>query len=229
MKTVIEFLEQVRRNNNREWFEANRAWYKEAQGVFNAFVEELIAGIADFDPSVRGLAVKDCTYRFHRDTRFSPNKDPYKIHMGAYICPFGKKSGYAGYYFHIEPECEEGMIGCNVMTSGLYMPEPNALRSVRYDIVEHGPAFETAIRKAKGFALDQGNKLKRVPTGFTPGTPYDEYLKLKDIYLTKSFGNDYLLQPGLAQRAARDFALTYDLTAMLNRAVRYAFEENTDD
>lgn len=229
MKTVIEFLEQVRVNNNREWFEANKAWYREAQAEFNAFTEKLIDGIAGFDPSVRGLTVKDCTYRFYRDVRFSPNKDPYKIHMGAYICPFGKKSGYAGYYFHVEPECEEGMLGGNFLTSGVYMPEPNVLKSVRYDILEHGEAFEKAVKKAKGFELGQDNKTKRVPTGFPSGTPYDEYLKLKDIYLTKSVDNEYLLQPGLAERAVRDFALTYELTAMLNRAVHYAFEENTDD
>ena len=229
MKNVIEFLEQVRVNNNREWFEANRAWYREAQGEFNAVVEQLIEGIAGFDPSVRGLTLRDCTYRFHRDTRFSHNKDPYKIHMGAYICPGGKKSGYAGYYFHVEPECEEGMIGGNVLTSGIYLPEPAALKSIRYDIVEHGPAFEAAIAKAKGFSLDEHSKLKRVPQGFPAGTPWDEYLKLKDIYLAKPVDNEYLLRPGLAKRAVEDFALTYDLTAMLNRAIKYAFEENTDD
>ena len=229
MKTVIEFLEQVRMNNNREWFEDNRAWFREAQGEFNAFAEKLIEGVAGFDPSVRGLMLKDCTYRFYRDTRFSPNKDPYKTHMGVYICPFGKKSGYAGYYFHVEPAFEGGMMGGNMMTSGLYMPESHVLKSVRYDILEHGPAFEAAISKAKGFELGEENKLKRIPTGFTPGSPYDEYLKLKDVYVSKSISNDYVLQADLAEKATKDFALTYDLTAMLNRAVRYAFEENTDD
>lgn len=229
MKRVIEFLELVRRNNNRDWFQANKGLYDAAKAEFEEFTSQLIEGIGGFDPSVRGLTVRDCTYRIYRDTRFSHNKDPYKTHMGAYVSPFGKKSGYAGYYFHVEPECGDGMIGCNIMTSGLYMPEPNVLKSVRYDIVDNGPQFLAAIGRAKGFQMDEQNKLKRLPAGFAPGTPYDEYLKLKDIYLTKSLGNDYLLAPDLAKRAVEDFSLTYDFVKMLNRAVTYAFEENADD
>lgn len=229
MKNVIEFLEQVRINNNREWFEANKPWFRQAQERFNNVVEELIAGIAQFDPSVRGLTLKDCTYRFYRDTRFSANKDPYKIHFGAYICPHGKKSGYAGYYFHVEPQCEEGMMGGNFLTAGIYMPESDVLKSIRYDIAEHGDLFESTLKKAKGFRLEEDHKLKRLPAGFAPGSPYDEYLKLKDIYLTKAVDNDYILQPGLAQRAISDFSHTYEFVSLLNRAVQYAFDQNTDD
>lgn len=231
MKNIIEFLEQVRVNNNRVWFEENRAWFKRAQAEFNGVVEELIAGIAEFDPSVRGLTLKDCTYRFYRDTRFSSNKDPYKTHFGAYVCPHGKKSGYAGYYFHVEPVCEEGMMGGSFLTAGIYMPEPNVLKSIRYDIAEHGEVFESTMKKARGFTLEQGQdrKLKRLPAGFVSGSPYDEYLKLKDIYLTKPVDNDYLLRPGLGARVVGDFALTHDFVSLLNRAVRYAFDENTDD
>lgn len=226
MKKVIEFLKQVRRNNDRDWFQANRGLYDQARAEFDEFVEGLIEGIAGFDPSVRGLTVKDCTYRIYRDTRFSNNKDPYKTHMGAYVCPGGKKSGYAGYYFHVEPVCDDGMIGCNMMTSGIYMPSPDVLRSVRHDIVDNGAEFDRAVRRAKGFVIDEENKLKRLPTGFAPGSPYDEYLKLKDIYLVKSLSNDYLLQPDLVKRVVHDYSLTYDFMKIVNRAVQYALEDN---
>ena len=76
MKTVIEFLKELQRNNNRIWFEANRTRYREAAERFAAFVERLIIGIAGFDPSIRNLTVTDCTYRIYRDTRFSPDKSP---------------------------------------------------------------------------------------------------------------------------------------------------------
>lgn len=228
MKKVIDFLGELRFNNNRDWFEANRLRYKEVQSEFNDFTQQLIDGIAVFDPLVKGLTVRDCTYRLHRDTRFSHNKDPYKTYIGAYICPFGKKSGYAGYYFHVEPQ-GEGMLGGNFITSGLYMPESNVLRSVRYEIAENGAAFEAAIRKAKGFTLDTTNKLKRLPVGFIAGNPYDEYLKLKDIYVSKPLSDEALLKPDLINSVVRDFSLTYDLIAQLNHAVKYAFEEGTDD
>ena len=228
MKKVIEFLQDIRVNNNREWFEAHKARYKEAQEEFNTFTEKLLAGISGFDPSVRGLTVKDCTYRIYRDVRFSPNKDPYKTHMGAYVCPHGKKSGYAGYYFHIEPGVN-GLPGQNFLTSGLYMPEPNVLKSARWEIAENTEEFAASIKKAKGFELGQGNKLKKVPAGFEPGAPYEEYVKLKDIYLERAVSDEFLLQDELAKVVTREFARTYDFISILNKAVGYAFEENTDD
>lgn len=228
MKQVIEFLGELRCNNNRDWFEANRLRYKQVQSEFNEFTQKLIDGITGFDPLVKGLTVRDCTYRLHRDTRFSHNKDPYKTHIGAYICPFGKKSGYAGYYFHIESQ-GDGMLGGSFLTSGLYMPESKVLKSVRYEIAENGAAFEAAIEKAKGFTLDTTNKLKRTPVGFAADSPYDEYLKLKDIYISKPLSDGKLLKPDLINSVLHDFALTYDFTAQLNRAVKYAFEEGTDD
>ena len=92
MEDIIRFLEQLRRHNNREWFEANRLWYRDVKARFDGLVARLIDAIAAFDPSVAGLAVKDCTYRIYRDTRFSPNKEPYKTHFGAYFLSSREKS-----------------------------------------------------------------------------------------------------------------------------------------
>lgn len=224
MKQTIDFLRELRCNNNRDWFEANRTRYREVQSKMNDFAQQLIDGIAGFDPSVKGLAVRDCTYRINRDIRFSSNKEPYKTHIGIYVCPFGKKSGYAGYYFHVEPRAGE-FPGCNLITSGLYMPEPKVLKSARWEIAENGAALEATIRKAKGFTLETQSKLKRVPVGFAAGSPYEEYLKLKDIYLSKPLSDEALMEPDLIRSVVRDLALTYDFTARLNRAVKYAFEE----
>ena len=100
MKDMIEFLRELKMNNNREWFCKNKHRYQEVQGRFNEFTERLIHGIASFDPTIANLGVKDCTYRIYRDVRFSEDKSPYKTHLGAVICRGGKKSGFAGYYFH---------------------------------------------------------------------------------------------------------------------------------
>src|SRR5574344_204710 len=101
MKEIIAFLKDLSNNNNKEWFNANKDRYISVQAKFNEIVEQIIGGIQEFDSSVSGLTVKDCIYRIYRDIRFSNDKSPYKTHMGAYICPGGKKSGYSGYYFHI--------------------------------------------------------------------------------------------------------------------------------
>ena len=102
MKIVLDFINQLSLNNNKEWFDKNKSFYQEAKHCFETFTQQLIANIETFDPTIRGLQVKDCTYRIYRDLRFSKDKTPYKTHFGAYICPNGKKSGLGGYYFHLE-------------------------------------------------------------------------------------------------------------------------------
>ncbi len=224
MKRVLDFLNELRLNNDREWFTANKGRYQEALAVFNAFAERLIAGIGEFDPSVRGLALKDCTYRIYRDTRFSNDKTPYKTHMGVYVCPGGKKSGNGGYYFHIEPG-GGGLPGHHLMSAGIYMPEPAVLKSVRDEFFDNGEEVVKALEKAKGFSLDRSNQLKRTPAGYPVGSPYDEYLRQKDFHLVKFFNEDYILADDLAGRAAADFQTTHEFVALLNRAADFAHEE----
>lgn len=214
------------KNNNREWFNANKAEYLVAQGRFNEIVAELIDGISSFDDTIRGLTPKDCTYRIYRDTRFSKDKVPYKTHMGAYICRGGRKSPYAGYYFHVEPS-GAGLLGGNLITSGIYMPQGPVLRSIREDICYNGEAFLETVRLAEpqGFAFSREEMLKRVPLGFPTDSPYAEYLKLKNVYLEKSFDNAYLLEKNLAGRLVAAFETTYPFIEQVNRAVEYAEQE----
>ncbi len=223
MKRVFDFLRDLQVNNNREWFNANKKRYTKALDAFNCFAERLITEIGAFDPSVNGLTLKDCTYRIYRDTRFSNDKTPYKTHMGVYICPGGKKSGNAGYYFHIEPQ-GSGLIGHHLMSAGIYMPEPAVLKSVRDEFFDNGEEVVKAIGKAKGFSIDRSNQLKRTPAGYPADTPYDEYLRLKDFYLVKTLSDDYILADDPAKHVAADFRTTYEFVTLLNRAADFAHE-----
>ncbi len=239
MKLILDFLGELRANNNREWFAANKGRYREAEAEFGAFGERLIGLVGEFDPAVRGLTLRECTYRIYRDTRFSHDKTPYKTHFGLYICPGGKKSGNAGYYFHIEPAGEgrnadggftdqPGMIGGHLLDAGIYMPEPAVLRSVRDEIFDNGEAVRAAISSAgvaAGWELDLSNSLKRTPVGFAAGSEWDEWLRLKDFHLSKPVGDEYVLSPGLAERVAGDFRATLDFMTLMNRAARFAHEE----
>ena len=133
MKEVIAFLSQLQQNNNREWFNEHKNEFLQVQARFNDFMEKLIKGIAGFDENISGLTVKDCTYRIYRDTRFSSDKTPYKCHMGAFINPGGKKSGYAGYYFQVGAT-DEGFPNGNMLASGDYCFEPAVMKILREDI-----------------------------------------------------------------------------------------------
>ncbi len=223
MRAIVDFLRRLHDNNDREWFDAHRAEWLQVKGQFAAFTERLIAGIASFDNTVAGLRAQDCTYRIARDTRFSPDKTPYKTHVSAFIAPRGKKSGYAGYYFHIEPT-GDGMIGSSLLASGIYCPDPVILRSIRDEIFDNGVEFSAAIRAASGFALDEESKLKRLPTGYKT-SEFEELLKLKNFGLDRPIPESWLDAPDLLERSVEAFRLTLPFVTILNRAVRYANEE----
>ena len=127
-KLIFEFLRDIAANNNRPWFQEHKAEYEKAKAEFEKGVSEAIAAISKFDPSVSHLTVKDCCYRFYRDTRFSPDKSPYKRHFGAYISAHGKKSLHGGYYIHLQP-------GHCLLAIGSYWLPTNILTSMRNEIM----------------------------------------------------------------------------------------------
>lgn len=223
MKNVLDFLTAIRDNNNREWLEAHRSEFNEATATFTEFVEKLIQGIQVFDPTVAGLKPKDCMFRFYRDIRFSPNKMPYKTHFGAYICQQGRKSPFAGYYFHIEPK-GSGYLDGHLLAAGLYSPMPNVLKSVREEIEMNGATFEKALKEAKGFVLDDDQALKKVPKGFSADSAWAEYLKLKNPCLIHHFDDEFLLSEDLLEKTLETFRPTLDINNWLNKAVEYALD-----
>ena len=228
MNKVIEFLRMLRENNNKEWFAAHKGEYLAILAKIEDFASAVITGIGEFDKSVRGLTVKDCTYRIYRDIRFSPDKRPYKTNIGIFICPGGKKSGYAGYYIHIEPSYTYDGITCggHFLFAGLHMPAPDILHTVREEICFNGEEFEENIRHAKGFTLSRTEMLKRVPTGFPADSLFAEYLKLKtDIGIEMAIDDQTLMSRDFANTVITRFASAYPFVSQLNKAVTFALEE----
>lgn len=224
MKTVIGFLRQLHRNNNREWFMANKPLYQQALVKFNTFAEGLMESIAVFDPTVRGLTLKDCTYRIYRDVRFSHDKSPYKTHMGVFVAPGGKKSGLTGYYFHIEPDSEVEKYRYFIVTGTYNLPTAET-NSIREDIVLEGAGFEKTLKRAEGFLFGSDEKYKRVPSGFPTDSPYAEYLKCKNFQLLKPLSEEDILKEGLADWLAKEFYKTMEFKERLNRAIEFVRED----
>ncbi len=229
---IIGFLAELRENNTKEWFDANRKRYKEIRLLFEEFVSKLIRDISSFDPEIENITVKQSTYRINKDIRFSKDKTPYKTHMGAYIVRGGKKSGYCGYYVHLEPEGELSTnyfpFGGSMLSAGLYMPEPKVLYSVREEILCNGEEIRKLIDEAKtrNFILGvDSDTLKRTPKGFPADSPYDDLLRLKHFHIDKSINQDYLYSGNLSKKIAVDFESTAKLVALINKAVQFAFDE----
>ena len=125
--STLKFLKDLKKNNTKEWFDANRKIYESAKQNFEALVQTVITQHGEKDEEIIALKPKDCMFRINRDVRFSKDKSPYKTNFGAFINRGGKKSIYAGYYFHCEP-------GENFVGGGLWMPMPDALKKVRQEI-----------------------------------------------------------------------------------------------
>lgn len=223
---ALDFLRELAANNHKAWMDEHRVQYKLHRARFERWVEELIDAISVFDPSVAGLKAKDCTYRMNRDIRFSADKSPYKTHFSAFIAPRGKNSGLAGYYLHLEPIVEgSSMIGHSILAAGQVCIPPLILRSIREEIIDHGDEMLQNIAAAEGFCLDEENKLKRVPTGFVAGTPYDELLKQKDHCLVLDLTEEEVLAADFTERVLHRFRTTKPYLDQLNRAIQYGYEE----
>lgn len=223
MDTIITYLRRLEANNNKPWFDAHKGEYQEARAHFNAIVEKLIAGIMEFDPSVRGVGIKESTYRIHKDMRFSKDGLPYKTHFGAYICRGGKKSGYSGYYFHIGTGSGEEYPCKSFLAVGNYYMEPKVLKIVREDIELGAGDFDKIIQGLHpSLSLDQDQKLKRAPLGFDPQGPYIEHIKLKNFCLSGKYDDSNLDIAEILEvfKSAKPF-LDY-----INRAIEYSREEN---
>ena len=92
----FSFLKPLKKNNNREWYHANKDLYLEAKEEFEHITELLIHEISKFDRSILGLTPKDCIFRIFRDVRFSKDKSPYKTNFGTFMVPGGRKASNAG-------------------------------------------------------------------------------------------------------------------------------------
>ena len=102
-QTTLQFLRSLKKNNRKEWFDANRRKYEDAKKDVENLSTEIITRLSRADESIAHLQPKDCMFRINRDVRFSKDKSPYKTNMGVYFSKGGKKGNSGGYYFHLEP------------------------------------------------------------------------------------------------------------------------------
>jgi uncharacterized protein (TIGR02453 family) len=217
--STIKFLKDLKKNNNKPWFDANRKRYEEAKADFANFIQQLIDAHGKKDKTIASIKAKDCLFRINRDIRFSKDKSPYKTNFGASINKGGKKAfSTAGYYFHLEPgQCFVG--------GGIYQPEPDALKKVRQEIDYNFNDFKKIIGSKKFKSLygnlDKSTEflLSRVPKGYEPDNPAAEYLRLKSFIAFVSLKNDELSSKNLVKKSAEAFAVLQPLIGFINEAL----------
>ena len=214
---LLDFLKDLKDNNNREWFQANKPRYEKARRTFETFVDDLIPRIREIDPQIDMITAKDCVFRIYRDVRFSSDKSPYKPNMGAYIARGGKNSQMAGYYVHFEPG------GC-FLAGGLYMPQPEILRRLREEIYFQPEEFKKIILDKEflncfGMIEDSG-KMKNPPKGFSKDFPDIELLKYRSYAVMHNVSDEITLRNDYLEYSAKVFGLLYPLNVYFNRLFR---------
>ena len=215
LKIIFEFLIDLRFNNNRNWFKENNDRYQKAKLEFEQFIDLLIPKLKQIDKSIDVLSAKDCVFRIYKDVRFSKNKEPYKTHFGAFIAKGGRKSPYAGYYIHFEPD--NSFIG-----GGIYQPEPKLLKSIRTQIFEDVETYKVIINNVefkKYFPEIFGEKLKTAPRGFSKDFADIDLLNNKHYAVSYGVNNSFWFNNKLIENISDVFLKQYKFNQFLNNIV----------
>lgn len=215
-KETIDFLRKLDKNNDRDWFNANKSAYIAANDNVIAITGELINRISKFDPAVRGIDPKSCVFRIYRDVRFSKDKSPYKTNLGAFIAPGGKKAMLPGYYFHIQPTMF-------FSAAGKHMPDPSELLKIRNAIVSNTKEFLKILGDKKfnqRFGDLDGERLTKPPKGFDAEHTAIEYLKMKSFTVSEEFSATDAVSRDYPKMLAESFKTSYPLVVFLREALR---------
>lgn len=214
---ILKYLNDLSGNNNREWYHAHKAEYKEANEAFEALLQDLILRIGKFDSSVVQNAPKDLTFKLVRDTRFSHDKSPYNPAFRAHISSMGKLPVPVGYYIMIKPGNQSFLGG------GLFADMfKDATAMIRDYIVMNGAEWEEIIHGAefeKYFTV-QGTALKNVPAGYDKEHPQAQYLKFKSWYLEYAVKDEALNDAeAFLEKTAEIFRIMKPFNDYLNKAL----------
>ncbi|MEP6596451.1 MAG: DUF2461 domain-containing protein [Ginsengibacter sp.] len=218
-QSTLNFLRHLAKNNNKIWLDENRDSYLNAKNDFENFISLLIKRLSTFDADIKELQVKDCTFRLNRDIRFSKDKTPYKINMGASLNRGGKKSLYAGYYFHLEPGNKSFAGG------GLWMPMAPELKKLRQEIDYNFDEFVGILNNKKfithyaALEMTEDVKLINLPRGYKKTNPAADYVKLKSFIATKPISDIELIDPSLLNKTSKPFEALMPFVKFLNKAL----------
>ena len=214
---ILNYLSDLSKNNQREWYHEHKTENKTANTEFEALIGALILRIGEFDSSVLHNEPKNLTFKLVRDTRFSHDKSPYHPAFRAHISSQGKLPVPVGYYLMIKPG-NQSFLGGGLFADMLQ----DATTLIRDYIVRHGEEWEKMIHEPefeKYFTV-RGTALKNVPAGYEKEHPQAEYLKFKSWYLEYPLRNEEVIDAKLfPEKAAELFRIMKPFNDYLNRAL----------
>ncbi len=212
-KETFQFLQELKKHNNRLWFHSHSEIYRAAKKNVQEYVLELVGAVVPFDDSVKDLTPREALFRLHRDARFSKGK-PYKSHFGIVITKNGRKSTFAGYYFHLEP-------GASFVLGGSWRPESEDLTAIRQRIQSKPNELRKILKKASAQSLEGilGDSVKTAPRGFSKDDPNIDLIRFKDFLLRIDISDKDVLSSDSAQIIAKHMKAMKPFIDYLNAAM----------
>jgi uncharacterized protein (TIGR02453 family) len=213
---LFRFLTRLKRNNNRDWFLARKEEYEScAHQPALQFITDFAVPLYKLSPYLVAdpRTSRGSLFRIYRDTRFSPDKRPYKTHIAMRFSHRGRDVHSPGFYLHLEP-------GGSFAASGLWHPEPDTLLKVRNAIVERGDDWRK-VRKHLNW--DDASKLSRPPRGFPCDHEFVEDLKLRDLGTAINFTDAQVCSPKFMATFATTCRKMSPLAKCLSSALNLQF------
>ena len=212
-KGALAFLRGLKRNNDREWFNARKPIFEaEIKEPMLAVIRKITDAMQEFAPSHVRPAEKSL-FRIYRDTRFSNDKRPYKTHIAAWWTHTGMdKTSGAGYYFAVDANEV-------VIAAGAYMPEKEQLAAIRHWLLDYHAEFRKLLARPavkKNFKIFEGNALTRPPKGFPAEHAAMDLIRCRQWGLSATLPAAEALKPGFAGLVIRHFQMVAPIVDALN-------------
>ncbi|WP_310559746.1 DUF2461 domain-containing protein [Flavobacterium sp.] len=217
-KDSLQFLDDLKSNNNRDWFLDNKKRYEVFKKDYQQLVGDFLDAMKPLDPSLEMLEVKNCTFRINRDIRFSKDKSPYKDHIGVWLSSGAKGMNRSGYYVHL---ARNG----SFIAGGLYCPEAEDLKKVRKEIAYFQEDLEEILKEKSfqkeftDFDRNETNMLKNPPRGYEKEHPAIELLKLKSFETSQKFNIEEVTNEDFVAKMTKKLIVLKPLNDFINRAL----------
>ena len=217
-KDSLQFLNDLKANNNRDWFLDNKKRYETFKKDYHQLIADFLDVMKPLDSTLEMLEPKKCAFRINRDIRFSKDKSPYKDHLGVWLSGGVKGKNRSGYYVHISQNA-------SFIAGGCYCPETGDLKKIRKEIAFFYEDLEEILTEKKfkkefgDFDRAEKNTLKNPPRGYEKEHPAIEFLKLKSFETSQKFEIKEVLKEDFVSKMSAKLILIKPLNEFINRAL----------
>lgn len=209
---TISFLRDLSRNNNRDWFQAQKKRYIKAKSDFELMVGDLIEEISKVQ-DLGNTQPKECIFRINRDIRFSKDKSPYKGWFSAAIGLGGRHSGKVDYYIHLQPGGE------TFLGAGMWSPTPAQLAKYRQEVDYNADELKKIIQQPEFrayFPEKHGERMKTSPKGYSKDHPEIDLLRQKQLFFSHRFTDKEVLSENFVKNITQGVVLIKPFCDFLN-------------